>query len=112
MKCSQVIIVHYHEIWLKGKNRHFFLSHLTETLRRLLGDVGLGSVRSVSHRLLVSLVEGAHLELALERLRCLLGVAYFAPAREISYARKFWVATTHIVRVARIQAPMRADTMV
>ena len=33
------IVVHYHELWLKGRNRKFYLRKLTTALRAALGGL-------------------------------------------------------------------------
>ena len=33
---TRAIVVHYHELWLKGRNRLFFLNRLSDALRRSL----------------------------------------------------------------------------
>ena len=74
-----VFVLHYHEIWLKGKNRHFFRSRLKDNVRRALEDLGVDEIRSVAHRILVTLQEGADAALAAQRIGRILGLAYFAP---------------------------------
>ncbi len=79
-----VIVVHYHELWLKGRNRGFFLSKLSMALRRALEGLAAREIGRPGDRILIELGEGAPLEEALERLQRVLGVAYFAVARRVA----------------------------
>jgi adenylyl- and sulfurtransferase ThiI len=36
---APVIVVHYHELWLKGRNRRFFLGKLFTALRQALQGI-------------------------------------------------------------------------
>ena len=40
-----VIVVHYHELWLKGRNRNFFLGKFMLALRRTLADFPSSAIR-------------------------------------------------------------------
>jgi tRNA uracil 4-sulfurtransferase len=77
------IVVHYHELWLKGGNRRFFLGKLITALRRSLEDLGLAKLHCPGDRVLLELADGAPVEPVLERVGRVLGVANFAVAREI-----------------------------
>ncbi len=78
---NPVIVVHYHELWLKGGNRKFFLSKLVHNLRRALEGIPVERIERPGDRLLVRLGEGAPLEEACARTERVLGVAYYAVAR-------------------------------
>ncbi len=78
-----VIVVHYHELWLKGRNRQFFLGKLALALRRALEGIPLERITRPGDRLLLELGEGAPLEDALARLGRVFGVAYYALARPV-----------------------------
>ena len=71
-------VVHYHELWLKGKNRNFFRTRLVDNVRRALGDMEVLKIQSVAHRLVLSLGEGTDPGQVAERLRRVMGIAYFA----------------------------------
>ena len=47
-----VIVVHYHEIWLKGGNRRFFLSKLHMALKRALEGLPVERILRPGDRLL------------------------------------------------------------
>ena len=77
-------VVHYHELWLKGKNRNFFRTRLVDNLRRALEDLEVRQIQAVAHRLLVRLGENSDPVLAAERLSRIMGIAYFAPVLRTS----------------------------
>ena len=79
-----VIVVHYHELWLKGRNRKFFLSKLAIALRRALEGIPLEGIARPGDRMLVELGEGANLEEAVARLKRVFGVAYYALVRPVA----------------------------
>lgn len=80
---NRVLVLHYHEIWLKGGNKNYFLSRLVAAVKRSLADLPVQSLHFVSDRLLLA-VEEAHVSAVLERLRRVFGIAYIAVAREVS----------------------------
>ena len=76
-----VIVVHYHELWLKGRNRNFFLAKLRQALARTLEDLGVERIGRPGDRMLIELSEGARVAEAVERLQRVTGVANFAVVR-------------------------------
>lgn len=78
-----VIVVHYHELWLKGRNRWFFLSKLTSALRQALAGLPVERIERPGDRLLVRLGEGAPVEEAIARLQRVCGVAFYAIAQPV-----------------------------
>jgi len=80
---KKVIVAHYHELWLKGGNRRFFLSKLLAAVRTTLQGLDLVRVALPADRLVIELGEGASLEEARERLERVLGVAFYAVARPV-----------------------------
>ncbi len=83
MKSNSVIVVHYHELWLKGRNRHFFLGKLLAGLRQGLGGIPVERIEQPGDRFLIRLGDGAPIEDAIERVERVLGVAYYALARTV-----------------------------
>jgi len=80
---NRVFILHYHEIWLKGGNKNYFLSRLRSAVKQSLADLPVQSLESLAERfLLVPGDESAALQI-LERLRRVFGLAYIASAREM-----------------------------
>src|SRR5208282_388374 len=91
---APVIVVHYHELWLKGGNRRFFLGKLFTALRQSLGGIPIERIEQPGHRFLVRLrppsvegasveAEAASLEAAIGRVQRVLGVAYYAVAHPV-----------------------------
>ena len=80
---SAHIVVHYHELWLKKGNRNFFLHKLREALRRALEGIAIARISHPADRLVIELLDGAHLEAALLRLRRVSGISHLGVARVI-----------------------------
>ncbi|MGH9703768.1 MAG: tRNA uracil 4-sulfurtransferase ThiI [Candidatus Acidiferrales bacterium] len=80
-----VIVVHYHELWLKGGNRPYFLNKLASNLRLALGGIPLAAIERPGDRLLIRLREGASIEEARARVERVFGVAYYALARPVPH---------------------------
>ena len=74
------VIVHYHEIALKGKNRPMFVRHLAENLRSATQGLGVREVRRLTGRLVLMLMPDAAVEEIRQRVARVLGVANFALA--------------------------------
>ena len=79
---DRVLILHYHEIWLKGGNKRYFLSRLIAAVKHALADLPMQSPQFVSERLLIVPRDEAAIPMALERLRRVFGLAYVAVARK------------------------------
>lgn len=77
---DRVIIVHYHEIALKGGNRAWFERQLLENVSRALRGVKHAGVRRISGRLLVQLQSDTPVPLVIDRLRHVFGIVHFAEA--------------------------------
>jgi thiamine biosynthesis protein ThiI len=80
---NPVIVVHYHELWLKGRNRRFFLGKLFTALRQGLQGIPVEGIEQPGDRFLVRLGAGASLREATERLDRVLGIANYAVARRV-----------------------------
>src|SRR5215469_8453750 len=80
---NPVIVVHYHELWLKGRNRRFFVSKLFTALRRALEGVPVRRIEQPGHRFMVRLGDGASLEEATSRASRVLGIAFYALAKPV-----------------------------
>src|ERR1700737_4267597 len=78
-----VIVVHYHELWLKGGNRRFFLSKLHAALKRALEGLPVERILRPGDRLLIEFGEGASVEEAVSRIERVFGIAFYAVARVV-----------------------------
>ncbi len=77
------IVVHYHELWLKGGNRDFFLSKMRQALKRALEGLRIARITQPGDRYLVELADSAELPVALERLQRVFGIANLGVARPV-----------------------------
>src|SRR5579863_2711791 len=80
---NPVIVVHYHELWLKGGNRRFFLGKLFTALRKSLEGLPIERIEQPGDRFLVRLGAGAPVEEAIQRVERVLGIAFYAVARPV-----------------------------
>ncbi|HZP02876.1 MAG TPA: tRNA uracil 4-sulfurtransferase ThiI [Terriglobia bacterium] len=80
---NHVLILHYHEIWLKGGNKRFFLSRLIAGVKAALADLPVRSLRFTAERLLLYPADVSAIPLMVERLQRVFGLAYVALAREV-----------------------------
>lgn len=78
-----VIVIHYHELWLKGRNRKFFLGKFLLALRRAFADFPSMRMRQPGDRVVLEFDLDAPLETIIARLKQMLGIAYFAVARSV-----------------------------
>jgi tRNA uracil 4-sulfurtransferase len=77
------VLVRYHEIALKGKNRPFFIQGLVRNLRRALADVEGVRTTVVPGRISLDLPDGVEWAFARERLGAVFGVANFSLAQAV-----------------------------
>ena len=75
---DHVIVLRYHEIALKGRNRPYFVSRLVEHVERVTADLPVGPVGRASARLVVPLRDPAAWPEARRRLARVFGLANFA----------------------------------
>jgi len=80
---NPVIVVHYHELWLKGRNRRFFLGKLFTALRNALEGMPVRRIEQPGDRLIVRLGDAASLEEATARVSRVLGIAFYAVAKPV-----------------------------
>jgi thiamine biosynthesis protein ThiI len=78
------VLVHYHEIALKGRNRPFFLGKLADNLRRATGDMPGARVKILPGRLSLDVPDGVPWDAVRERVAAVFGIANFAPAHEVA----------------------------
>jgi tRNA uracil 4-sulfurtransferase len=80
---KRVLVLHYHEIWLKGGNKRFFQSRLVAAVKRSLEDLSPRPLEVVLDRLLVLVPDENLLPLMVERLQRVFGLAYIGMAWEV-----------------------------
>lgn len=74
------ILIHYHEIGLKGKNRGKFERHLMTNINRALKGVPCGKLERLSGRMMLSLTSESPIDVICERLLTVFGIANFSEA--------------------------------
>lgn len=82
MSPHNLVLLHYQEVGLKGKNRSFFERKLVDNIGSALSDVDHINVRSISGRILVGLTAESNIEAMSERLERVFGLSSFSPAIE------------------------------
>jgi len=80
------IVVHYHELWLKGGNRDFFLHKLRLAMKRALEGLRVARIVQPGDRYVIELLEAGELDEALVRLSRVFGIANLAVARSLDRA--------------------------
>ncbi|HLK10879.1 MAG TPA: tRNA uracil 4-sulfurtransferase ThiI [Candidatus Binatia bacterium] len=83
---GSVVVLRYHEIALKGRNRPYFVRRLAEHLERVTAGLPVGRPRSASARLLLPLHDGACWPEVRARLARVFGLANFSLAHEVALA--------------------------
>jgi thiamine biosynthesis protein ThiI len=80
---KRTILIHYHEINLKGNNRGWFEAHLHQHIVSLLKDFDYASVQRFAGRLLIELHEDSPIDDISQRVRLVFGVANLVEAWEV-----------------------------
>jgi tRNA uracil 4-sulfurtransferase len=80
---KQTILLHYHEINLKGNNRGWFEAHLQQHIASRLKGLPVGSIQRFGGRLVVELHPESPVEDITRRLKMAFGVANLVVAREV-----------------------------
>jgi len=81
---EKLVVVHYHEVALKGNNRDFFEIVLVDNLKKSINKKDLKSVERRYGRVLVFLSDGADKDRVREKIRNVFGVANFSFAYQCS----------------------------
>lgn len=79
----KTVIVHYHELALKGRNRDYFEQRLISNIRRAVQDLGIKRVENLRSRIRVVLPPGADETVVRDRLRRVCGIANFSLAHGV-----------------------------
>ena len=83
MRVKRTIIIHYHEISLKGKNRGWFENHLHQNILSILKGLPYESAQRFAGRLLVNLNPESPIEEIARRIKMVFGIANIAIAWEV-----------------------------
>jgi thiamine biosynthesis protein ThiI len=76
------VIVRYHEIALKGRNRPFFVNKLVENLRRATSDLPGTRVHAIAGRVSIEAADEVAWESLKQRISSVFGVANFSRIRQ------------------------------
>ena len=82
------IVVHYHELWLKGGNRDFFLHKLRLALRRALEGLPVARITQPGDRIVIELKPEAEVSAVIARLDRVSGIAYLGVARAVDWRER------------------------
>ena len=77
------VVVHYGELALKGKNRPWFLTALTRSIRASLRGLNVSRVHSLIGRIIVTSEDDSEWPEVRDRLARLPGIGNFALARHM-----------------------------
>ncbi len=77
------IVAHFHEIGLKGRNRHYFEEVLVRNLKRALRGTGYERVRRGFGRVVIDFKPEANIEAAVERAARVFGIAYLGVGQRV-----------------------------
>jgi thiamine biosynthesis protein ThiI len=77
---QNLILIHYHEVGLKGKNRGHFENQLISNISKTLKGVETGQVRRIGGRLYLELTPESPIGVIRERLGWVFGIANFSEA--------------------------------
>ena len=80
MTNDRFILIHYHEIGLKGKNRGKFERRLMTNITRALKGVPCGKLERLSGRMMLALTSESPTDVIRERLSTVFGIANFSEA--------------------------------
>jgi thiamine biosynthesis protein ThiI len=80
MRC---VLVHYHELALKGRNRPYFEQRLVKNLRTLLRDLGVRQVEALPGRIRIALPDDTSWDVVKARLSRVFGVTHFSLAHSV-----------------------------
>lgn len=80
MNNDRFMLIHYHEIGLKGKNRGRFERRLMTNIDRALKGLPRGNVQRLSGRMMLALTPESPTEVICERLATVFGIANFSEA--------------------------------
>ncbi len=74
------VVVHYHEIALKGENRPLFIRKLADNIAKATEGLGIDAIATPRGRILLYLESAAGWPEILKRLPSVFGIANFSPA--------------------------------
>ena len=109
---SPLVVLRYHEIALKGRNRPYFVTRLVQHVMRVTADLPVGPIGRASARLLLPLRDAAAWPAVRDRLARVFGLANFSLAYEISLGGRSEDPDVAIERLARTIVAALTDTRI
>ena len=85
---KRTVVIHYHEINLKGNNRGWFEAHLQDHITSLLKGVRYETLRKISGRMIIELFQDSPIGEITRRLSRVFGIANFVVAWEVAAEMK------------------------
>jgi thiamine biosynthesis protein ThiI len=82
-RMRSTIVIHYHEINLKGNNRGWFEKRLQDHIVALLREIPHGGLHRTGGRMFIGLTPESPVREIIKRLKTVFGVANFAVARQV-----------------------------
>jgi thiamine biosynthesis protein ThiI len=73
------VVIHFGEIWLKGRNRTFFVNALHRNIRDALSGESYDSLEDMRDRFMLHLNEKSSMRSILDKLGHVFGISWFAP---------------------------------
>jgi thiamine biosynthesis protein ThiI len=78
-----LVVAHYHEVGLKGRNRHYFEGRLMTNMKSALAGSGYRSVRKLPGRIVVWLRPENDVASILDELSRVFGLSHFSPGLSV-----------------------------
>ncbi|MBS12620.1 MAG: tRNA 4-thiouridine(8) synthase ThiI [Gemmatimonadetes bacterium] len=82
-QAENLILIHYHEVGLKGKNRGRFENQLISNVNKTLKNIEIGPIRRISGRIYVELTPESPVGVIRERLGWVFGIANYSEALRV-----------------------------
>lgn len=80
---DNVIVIHFGELWLKGRNRHVFVSTLFKNIENAINGQEYGRLNRERDRFVIYLNAESKINNITDSLRYIPGISYFSPAKMI-----------------------------
>ena len=83
LRPQSAVVLHYHELWLKGRNKRYFASKLAANLRAALEGIAVEKIERPNDRFIIGLTANEPVDEVLRRIERVTGIAYYALARPV-----------------------------
>ncbi|MFI5412942.1 MAG: tRNA uracil 4-sulfurtransferase ThiI, partial [Candidatus Micrarchaeales archaeon] len=79
LKQNNLIVIHFGEIWLKGRNRGNFVKQLYQNIKLAIRDEKYDSLENARDRFVLHLLKTSDMESINKKLEHVFGISWFAP---------------------------------